>query len=257
MALYVYGVMRASDAARATGRLSEDAGQLVAVEHDGLAALASETPDQELRLRRENIMAHADVLQSAFDCGTVLPLRFGSVLPSRDVVAAQLLAPRSGALKQRLSRLDGKCEMQVKATYAEEPLLRSILAHDRRLAGLVQRTRQLPAAATHFERIRIGEAIAGAVQGRRSHDEQQLLAALRPLAVAVTVSQPHHERAVLNAAFLVEKSALTGFDQSVQSMSERFGGDAEFKLIGPMPPYSFADQDWERTEAGQLEATWA
>src|SRR5436309_11112025 len=200
MALYVYGIMRASDARAAAPSQGGDASRFASVEYDALAALVSETPDGELRLRRENILAHADVLQSAFEHGPVLPLRFGTVLESRDAVVTRLLAPRSDTLTTRLSALEGKAEMQVKENYSEEPLLRSILAQDPRLAGMVKRTRELPAAATHFERIRIGEAIAGAVQVRRARDEETLVTALRPLALAFTVSQPHHERAVLNAA---------------------------------------------------------
>ena len=132
-----------------------------------------------------------------------------------------------------------------------------LLAQDPRLAGMVKRTRELPAAATHFERIRIGEAIAGAVQVRRARDEETLVTALRPLALAFTVSQPHHERAVLNAAFLIERSAMAQFDGAVQAASDRYGSDIEFKLVGPMPPYSFVDRAWESTDTGELQPAWA
>lgn len=251
MALYVYGIMRASDVGDAAA-----ARKRAVVEDKELAALVSETPDEGLRLRRENVMAHSEVLQAAFEHGPVLPLRFGTVLPNRDAVVAQLLAPRTEALRARLEALEGKAEMQVKATYSEEPLLRSILSQDPRLATLVQRVQQLPAAATHFERIRIGERIAAAVEARRGHDADALLTALRPLSLAVSVSDPHHERAMLNAAFLVERSSLQRFDEAVQSASEQHGSNVEFKLIGPMPPYSFADREWEQTPTGALQPAW-
>src|SRR5205807_9204637 len=128
----------------------------------------------------------------------------------------ELLAPHGERLAARIEALDGTVEMQVKAVYSEEPLLRSILAQNRALARSAQRIRELPAAATHFERIRLGEAIASGVQARRHADEQELLSALRPLSLAVAVSNPHHERAVLNGAFLVERSGLARFDDAVE-----------------------------------------
>ena len=102
-----------------------------------------------------------------------------------------------------------------------------------------------PAEATHFEQIRIGEAIAGAVEARRVADADAMLGALRPLAVAVAVSAPNHERGALNATFLVDSDELSRFDAAVEQLSEDHASDMEFKLIGPLPPYSFAEGEWE------------
>src|ERR1700759_4061759 len=122
MALYVYGIMRKRDAAAAVANAAAER-PVDAVDHDRISALVGETPDGELRLRRDNILGHADVLQSAFEAGPVLPFRFGSVVSDADAVVRELLAPQSEQLAGRLDVLDGKAEMQVKAVFAEEPLL--------------------------------------------------------------------------------------------------------------------------------------
>jgi len=254
--LYVYGIMRAQDAARATVDGEDHPVDVEAVDHVGLSALVSHVPG-ELRLRRDNILAHADVLQAAFAHGPVLPFRFGTVVADADVVVGELLSPRSEALTARLDELDGKVEMQVKAIYAEEPLLRSILAQDQELARAVKRTQQLPADATHFDRIRIGEAINQAVLSRGAADGQALLGALAPLATANVVSPPHHERAVMNVAFLVERANLERFDGAVEALSEQHAGAIEFKLIGPLPPYSFVGGHPQAGDVGEVSAVWA
>jgi hypothetical protein len=253
MALYVYGIMRKRDAEAAVAG-ADAARPLAAVDHDAVSALVSETPEGELRLRRDNILGHADVLQAAFACGPVLPFRFGSVVSDAETLVQELLTPRASGLAARLDALAGKAEMQVKAIYAEEPLIRSILQADPRLARLVRRTQELPSAATHFERIRIGEAVAAAVQSRGAADAQALLRVLAPLAVAHVVSPPNHERSVLNAAFLVDRDHLEEFDGAVEAMSQQRAPDIEFKLIGPLPPYSFSDHDGAGME---VTASWA
>ena len=253
MALYVYGIMRTRDAASAVGNADREP-VLAAVDHDGVSALVAEMPDGELRLRRDNILGHADVLQAAFKSGPVLPFRFGTVIDDAETLEREVLAPQAELLSARLARLDGKAEMQVKAVYAEEPLLRSILEQDPRLARVVRRTQGLPEAATHFDRIRIGEVVAAAVQSRGAADAEALLKILTPFAVAHVVSPPNHERSVLNAAFLVEQSRLEDFDQAVEAVSVQRAPEIEFKLIGPLPPYSFGDQDWAAAEVG---AAWA
>lgn len=255
MALYVYGIMRPGDATRAVENSQAEA-DVEVVEHAGISAIVSTTAGSELRLRRDNILGHAEVMQAAFEHGPVLPFRLGTVVSDAPAVKRELLAPRADQLAARLDALDGKVEMQLKAVYTEEPLLRSILARDPALARCVQRTQGSPAAATHFERIRIGEAIAGAVQTRGAVDGRALLDALAPRSVAHFVSPPHHERAVANVAFLVERAELPGFDRAVEGLSQQHGDEIEFKLIGPMPAYSFAESDWSRniTEAS---TSWA
>ncbi|MBV8430909.1 MAG: GvpL/GvpF family gas vesicle protein [Solirubrobacterales bacterium] len=252
MALYVYGIMRARDATSAVAEAAPGR-PLESVEHDGVSALVSETPGDELRLRRDNILAHSDVLQAAFEHGPVLPYRFGTAVADADTVVRDLLAQQRPQLAARLEALDGKAEMQVKATYAEEPLLRSILAQDPELVRMVRRTQSLPPAATHFERIRIGEAVTGAVQARSAADGQAVLSALIPFARAHVVSPPNHERSVINAAFLIERDDLARFDQALEALSQERSEEIEFKLIGPMPPYSFGDRDWEE----EVRGAWA
>lgn len=252
MALYVYGIMRSGDARRAAARSREGKGpHLEPLEHHEVSALVSPVPDGELRMSRDNVLAHADVLQAAAQHGPVLPLRLGTALPDHHTVAQELLAQRRGDLLARLDELDGKAEMQVKAIYAEEPLLRSILDRNPPLRKAVERTRGLPAAATHFDQIRIGEAIAGAVEVRRRVDGEAMINTLRPLALAMSVAPPHHERAVVNVAFLVDRDKLGEFDRAVEQLSRTRSPEVEFKLIGPMPPYSFVESGLASATAGR------
>jgi hypothetical protein len=254
MALYVYGLMRAEDGTRAAQALPELA--LDTVEHDGVCALVSQVGEGESRLRRESALAHTDTLQAVFDHGPVLPVRFGTVLADGDALQQTLLAPRATVLRGRLEALDGLAEMQVKARYLEEPLLRSIVEGDPRLTHAAARIHSLPAEATHFERINLGEAIHEEVDARRQIDSHRLVEELRPVAVAVSVREPRHERAVLNAAFLVARERLGAFDAEVERLSEERARMMRFRLIGPMPAHSFAEGTW--TDAGPAEsAQWA
>lgn len=250
MALYVYGLMRADEAARAVAAPRGRAASLMAVEHGGLSALVTPVRDGPLRLRRERLRGHADVLQDAFAHGPVLPLRFGTGMPSEQAVIANLLEPGHNDLRERLDALVDMAELQVKATYVEAPLLRSVLASDIELAHATARIRTLPPEATHFERIRIGEAIAQAVERRRAADSGALLDPLREHAAAYELSEPQHERMALNAAFLVQRGQLDGFDAAVEVLADSFAGQVQFKVIGPMPAYSFAGGGLRATRTG-------
>jgi hypothetical protein len=174
--------------------------------------------------------------------GPVLPLRFGVVIADRQAVNDELLAGRNAELAARLDALAGKAEMQLKGTFREEPLLRTVLSEDPALARLAARVKALPDAAAHFERIRLGELIAQAVQAHADTAAHEITSALQPHAVALSVGQRQNERMAINAAFLVSDDRMDEFDAAVEKLGKRFGAAMELRLIGPMPPHSFVEE---------------
>src|SRR3954465_3630302 len=154
VASYVYGVAR-SDVAPSVGA-GVAGGDVRLVRHRGIAALVSDVPSAGGRARARDLLAHSDVLQSAFAAGTVLPLRFGTVFADDDAVANELLGDRHDALERLLDELDGTAELSVRASYVEEAVLAEIVREDARVA-------RLRAASRNVE---LGEAVAAALPAK-------------------------------------------------------------------------------------------
>jgi hypothetical protein len=214
-----------------------------AIERGPVAALVSEVPGDGVPGRAKNLTAHSEVLRAAMDGGTVLPMRFGVLMPDEETVRRDLLEAREAWLTEMLTALDGRVEMTVSAMYREEVLLHEVVTQDAGIRTLRERVQSKPAAATHFERIRLGELVAAAVDARRSADATAILDALRPLADAYAPADLLHEQMVVNAAFLVRRDGLEKFDAAVESVSAERADRMHFKLTGPLPPFSFVGQE--------------
>jgi Gas vesicle synthesis protein GvpL/GvpF len=242
MPLYLYGLMRADDLG-SNGALAvgEHAPPVEVVVHGEVAALVSVVEGEPVRLRRAAVTAHTEVLQRAFEHGPVLPLRFGTVVPDAEALKAEFLARRGEEMKAQLDQLAGKGEFRLKVSYLEEPILRSILAQDAALKRTAEQVRGLPEAASHFQRVGLGERIALAMQARRDDDVKQLLSKLQPLAVAVEVGALQQPQMVLNASFLIAEETRDRFDATVERLASERAELMEFKLIGPLPAHSFVD----------------
>jgi hypothetical protein len=238
-AKYVYGVVRADDKgprARGIGRK-----QVRIIRADGLGALTSDVPPGDLEAGRNELLAHSRVLERALEQGTVLPMRFGVVMPSESAVREQLLEPHRGELEAQLEEMEGKFEVNLKAIYEERALLTEVLRERPEIAKLREELRGQPEDATHFERIRLGEMIAGAVNEKRDLDADQILQRLAPHIVAAEVGDPVHERMALNASFLIDRSARKAFDQEVDRIAAEQGERMRFKYTGPLAPHSFVE----------------
>ncbi len=233
---YIYGVVPAS------AQLPEHEGiggsRLELVSVDGVAALVSDGPD-EPTMGREAMTTHARVLEAAHALGTVLPMRFGVVMRDSAEVSRDLLSAHREELLAQLEEFDGKAELKLRATYEEEPLMREVVSDDQDVARLRESLRGAPEDATYYGRIQLGELVAAAIERRRERDAEAIMGKLTPLALAADLAPPPHERIVLNASFLVERSRLEEFDAAVDRVGEAQAGRMRFKYTGPLPPHSF------------------
>jgi hypothetical protein len=239
-AKYVYGVVRADGKSRSrTKGIGEK--QVRIVDADGLGALTSDVPDGDLEAGREELLAHSRVLERAVEQGTVLPMQFGVVMPDESAVREQLLDPHRGELEAQLDEMEDKFEVNLKAIYDERALLTEVIDEEPEVAKLKKSMQGQPEEATHFERIRMGELIAEAVNQKRDRDADEILRQLANHAVAIEVGEPVHERMALNASFLIDRSKQKKFDAEVDRIAEEQGGRLRFKYTGPLAPHSFVE----------------
>src|SRR5436853_6323258 len=155
----------------------------------GLAALVSPVEGEELRATRRDLLSHSAVLERAIAAGPLLPLRFGIVFRDEDAVAAELLELRRDELTSLLERFERLVELRVKAFYDEEAVLREIVRSDPAIARLNEATRGAPDVAAHAHRVRLGEAVAHALEATRENDSQAIIARLRPPAEDFVVEE--------------------------------------------------------------------
>jgi hypothetical protein len=205
------------------------------VEHGGLTALVSPLPGEELRLKRRDLRAHLAVLERAFERGTVVACRFGTVLADEEAVRRELLDTRAEELERALARLDGRAQLNVHVDYDEEEVLREIVRGDPGIAALRWQTQELGDAG-HFASIRLGELVAAALDERREQDSARLLAVLSAAAEDVVVEQAR-ELGVLKASFLVADQRA--FDGVLDRLARDEAPRLHFESIGPLPPASF------------------
>ena len=251
-AVYVYGVVAASESVEVTppGNGQEQA-PVRKVEHEDLAALVTDVPRGPL-VAASKLRAHWRVLEEAASRATVLPVRFGTVLDSDRAVREDFLAPQRERLAALLEALAGKVQLSVKGFYDEERLLREVVEASPAVARLRARVAGLPEAAGYYDRIRLGELVAAEVERRRQRDASLVLERLSPLAVAAHGEQPTTQDGVVNAAFLVERSRIDDFSRVVGRLTEEVSDRIRIRYVGPLPPYSFADD-----ELAARSGTWA
>ncbi|HKN63318.1 MAG TPA: GvpL/GvpF family gas vesicle protein [Gaiellaceae bacterium] len=221
---YLYGITRPREVPE---RLREEG--IFLLECEGRAAVVSELDEGPVEATRRNLLAHADVVEQLHEESVVLPARFGYMLESEEEVLELLALPE---IEQLLERHKGTCELTLKGTYEE-----SVLAE---VGAALEPLREAYRAAPSVEAgIALGEAVGEGLADRRAHDQALVLGELRPLALEVLTSEPAGEFGAFNAALLVERSGVAAVEKQLEQLAARMSPPLHFKLVGPLPPYSF------------------
>jgi gas vesicle protein GvpL/GvpF len=241
-AVYCYGVTSAGDAAS-----QPDAGvggaSVEPVCFRKLAALTSATPPGKVRARRADLLRHFDVLASAFEHGTVVPLRFGIVFDDEASLIRDFLEPRHDELSGLLRELRGRVELRVTAHYREDAVLAEIIRDSPRVARLREQTR---AGAAQPLMLELGELVSAELQARTARDGRAILERLGSIALAYDVSDEQIEHQLMRASFLVERKRLKAFDEAMEALASGQAGRIDFSYVGPLPPHSFVNLEGRR-----------
>jgi hypothetical protein len=237
---YLYGVVRTGSFGDSMPGL--DAARVSELAAGPVAALVSPMQTGDPAPTRDRLRAHLDVLRAAGERTTVVPMRFGMVT-NPDRLRSELLEPRRKELLALLRELDGRVEVDVKASFREDAMLAEIVREEPAIRRLDARIRSRPGDASYYDRVRLGELVVAAMRVRAEREGRDLLRRLSRAAARAVAGPPSGERAVLDAAFLVDRSALDEFDEVVARIEAERGDRLRVRAVGPLPPSSFAALD--------------
>jgi Gas vesicle synthesis protein GvpL/GvpF len=235
--LYLYGFVR-GDESLEIAEEGVGGGAVSTIARDGLAAIVSPVDDAEIRLKRRDLHRHLQVIDAAFRVTTILPCPFGTTVESKAELEEGVLAGARDQLLTGLERLKGAVQMNVKATYDEEALLREVVTADPQLAALRERTRAAGDAA-YYERLQLGEIVAARIAERVERDSERIIDVLAADSVDVA-ADPAGSMAALKASFLIERRSLRRFDAMLEQLARKEQPLLRFEAIGPLPPTAFA-----------------
>jgi gas vesicle protein GvpL/GvpF len=237
---YVYGIVPADvEPAGDVPGVGNPPGRIQLVRHGSLAALVSEVDLAGTLGTPDDLRAHAQILDATAAEVPVLPLRFGTVMATRDAVAGNLLAVYQDAFATALADVEGRAQYVVKGRYVEQAVLAEALAEIPEAARLAEQIRGKDPDATRHARIRLGEIINKAITVKRNADTRALGEIVAPHCVASVAREPTHELDAVHVALLAEITRQDELEQALSDLAADWDGRIELRLLGPQAPYDF------------------
>lgn len=207
---------------------------------DEFVFLYSDTQKERYLASRRNLIKHEEILEAAMHQGyrTLLPLQFGSIVPTWDSVVADLIAPSTAQLKELFAKLAGKREVGIKILWDTNAELQQMLDENQSLKA--KRDRLEGKQLSMEQVIDIGQEIERSLQARKDDIVQKFQTALNPLAIEIVENNLLTENMIYNSAYLIDWDREAEFGDRVESLDREFEGRLRIRYNNFTAPYNFA-----------------
>ena len=237
---YVYCIIR-HQALREFGEIGiGGSARVYTVHHGELAAVVSDTPIVIYDPTRENVLAHEFVNETVMREFTVIPMSFGTVFRSEEDVK-QLLRSTYETFTDVIEKMKDKIEFGVQIRWDRDRAIETITCEDEEIRKLKDEITRNAASSTYFARMQLGRLIEVALEDSAGRYVSTVHEELKRVSVASRSNKVIGDRMIMNAAFLVNRTAEKPFDDAVKDLSRRYEHLLAFKYTGPWPPYNFVN----------------
>jgi len=237
---YIYGIV-AEPQLRRFGFPGVGDAEVYTINHDGIAAIVSDTQLQEIDPTRKNVHTHTVVQDELLKEYTLLPMGFGMIAASEDGVR-RLLEKNYEGLVGELNRLAGKIEVELKVFWDQEAIIKELQGESQELTKIKAK---INATSSPIEAqnllVKAGELVERIAMEWKARYAEQVCAILGQLALDTQLNNPVGIKNLLNASFLIDRSRESQFKEEVYRLDSELQGKIDFKYVGPLPPYNFVN----------------
>ncbi len=255
--IYVYGIIK-SQGRQEFGHIGigDPASQVLTLEYQDIAVVVSRSPFMLYdSLAKEKIVkdlvTHQFVIEKVMKHCTILPVKFGTMVESEEE-AIQFLAKGHDLLSNELRKIEAKIELDVVATWELPKVMTTIYRSNVQIQKKQSEVARMGAKVALEERVALGKSVGEALTAHKIGQQQLILQTLKDEVVDICLHELASDEMIFNAAFLLEKKREENFTHAIERLDQKLEGALNFRLVGPLPPYSFATMLLEKIDACRL-----
>jgi hypothetical protein len=168
----------------------------------------------------------------------LIPMRLGTIVNSKEEVI-KILANGHDLVIDTLNKIEYMTEIDLVVTWADfSNTLKEIANHPEIIAmkdDILKKTDTL----SQIDQIKIGMLIQEKLKEKNTKVESNILDSLSSISLDIKTHEVMNDEMVTNSAFLIDRNKKEKFEQVIDQLDEEYKGLLNFKLVGPLPCYSF------------------
>ncbi len=241
--IYIYGIIPNFYSADMFRSL-ENAG-VYAIPFQNISAIVSEREGTLLDYTDREALGHLLIhhqktIESMVANGftMIIPMRLGTIVNSKAEVF-RILENGHDLIMEVLKKMQFLTEIDIAVTWADFSGVLAELANDPEIIAAKEDILKTSDSLSQIDQVRLGMMVQTKLKEKNLKVELKILESLSVFSVDIKTHDVMNDQMITNSAFLLNRIKLENFEKGIDKLDEEFKGLLNFKLVGPLPCYSF------------------
>ena len=255
--IYIYGIV--PNFYGTTHFQSLEKSGLFAITFNNISAIVSESNGAGLdQLDRESLghllVHHQKTIEELQSKGftMILPMRLGTNVKSRDEVI-NILSRGYDLIIDSLKKIEYLTEIDVVVTWADFTHVLREIAELPDVKQLKQEIMKEDGTISKVDQCKIGILLKEKIDEKNKVTELAILDSLSPFGMDIKIHEVMNGEMITNSAFLLNRNKQEKFEAAIEKLDAKYNGSLNFKLVGPLPCYSYFTLEVKSLDAGSIK----
>jgi hypothetical protein len=185
------------------------------------------------------LLSHQQTIESIMELGfnTIIPVRLGTFADNTPQVK-RILEQGYDLILETFEKISGFMEIDVVATWADFEQVIAGISVDPQVVELKSKIEKSE-NITQSDQMEIGYLVKKLIDQQRDELTKKIFSSLEPFCQSMKQHELQNDQMVSNTAFMVNQQQQALIEQALDELDEELKGKLNFKLVGPLPCYSF------------------
>jgi hypothetical protein len=241
--IYIYGVVPNFYSGEMFRSL-ENSG-VYAVPYENISAIVSYREGTEIDYSNREALGyllvhHQKTIEELHNLGfnILIPMRLGTIVKTKEDIF-KIFASGYNLITDTLKKIQFLTEVDLAVTWANFPATVKDVSNDPEVVALRESIMLQGSNLTQEDQMKAGMLVQSKLKEKNSKVELNILDSLSPFSLDIKPHELMNDQMIANSAFLITRSNQEEFEQMIDKLDEEYNGTLNFKLIGPLPCYSF------------------
>jgi len=242
--IYIYGIVPNRTTSKVTTRLLNESG-IYTISYLHTSAIVSDSERKSVNQSDKEslgrlLVHHQRMIENLKWKGfnILIPVKLGTIVKSKEEVL-KILANGHVLINEILKKIENLTEIDLAVVWATFPVLLNEIALDPDIIAMKDEMQKRSNAPLQNDQLKLGRLMQTKIIQKNKDIELKILDELSPFCIDTKTHEVMNDEMITNAAFLIDKHKTAEFEQVIDRLDEEFDGLLKFKLIGPLPCYSF------------------
>jgi hypothetical protein len=168
----------------------------------------------------------------------LLPMQMGTFSESKAAVCT-ILENGYDLISATLQKINSLTEFNVAAVWADFSKTLGMVAAHPEISAMRDRLIEKTEGPSETEQVAIGVKVQEELINKNTQVALSIVNSLETLCIDKRIHDTMNDEMVLNSAFLIDKKNTEKFEETINQLDKDYNETLNFKLIGPLPCYSF------------------